>query len=114
MRGLLLAAAFVPLSGCAVNAEYKAADEQGYGFQERALEDGRFVLTIRHPALGKEAAATARSYFDRRASELCAGKSYEKNIFRAERPTIRTDSYGSAAPGWFELEGYVKCTEAKA
>jgi hypothetical protein len=114
VRWLLLAAALVALSGCAINTEYKAADDKGFGFQERLLEDGRFVLIIRHPAVGKEAAATARSYFDRRAAELCAGKSFEKNIFRAERPTIRTDSYGSAAPGWFELEGYVKCAEANA
>jgi len=102
-----LAALLAGLLTACVSLEYgPMGPDRPYGYKETKREDGSYVLLIQHPD-GKK----AYEFWDRRAAELCGSKIYEKNIFRAIRPTIAVPGY-SATPGMPILEGYLTCGSA--
>jgi hypothetical protein len=75
-----------------------------YGYRETANADGTFTLLVVAP--GRE---IAREFWEKRASELCRGPNFTRNIFRAEIQMVYAnynDTYGDAI-----LEGYLRCTD---
>ena len=98
--------ALAVLGGCQT-IEYGPLDGKVtpfYGYKETPTHEGEYILMIR--ALGG-APELVHSVWDRRARELC-GADYQKQLYRAERPTTTYGSYGGA-PGNMVLEGFLHC-----
>ena len=96
------------LAGCAQEIAYREMTaNKSYGYKDHKRDDGSYVLLVVYPA-ANYAAALAYKYWDKRAGELCQGRAFHKNIFRADRPTVHYSNYGGM-PGSFELEGYLTC-----
>jgi hypothetical protein len=62
----------------------------------------------------------AHEFWDRRAAEICGSTTFDKNIFRAQRPIVQVSgyvsngyggggSYTQDAYGDFIMEGYLRC-----
>jgi hypothetical protein len=109
MRAHLMAAScltLIVLGGCQT-IEYGPLDGEivpVYGYQETQTREGEYVLMIRALSGSPE---TVHVMWDRRAGELCDGE-FQKNLYRAERPTTTYGYYGGA-PGNMILEGFLKC-----
>lgn len=114
-RGALLGLA---LAGCATPIVYGPLDAgNGFGYRDFPNADGSHtVLTV------GASAEQAHAFWDQRASEICGGAEYRKNIFRAQRPIVVGTGYASNAYnpsygttytydmyGAFNLEGYLRC-----
>jgi hypothetical protein len=80
-----------------------------YGYHEKPTEDGQYILTIQ--AFGG-VPEQMHAMWDRRAREIC-GPEFQKQLYRAERPTVLYDTYGGRA-GDMVLEGYLRCGAAPA
>jgi hypothetical protein len=105
------------LAGC-ITAEYGPIGANGgFGYSDAHNADGSY--TIRVVAMH---AAQAHEFWDRRATDLCAGASYRKNIFRADIPVVSQTGYAANPynPGYggsytqdvygpLILEGYAHC-----
>lgn len=93
------------VSACATTSmEYGPIGKgQTFGYQETKQPDGSYILRVVHPV-----GDTAMTYWDRRAAELCGSSVYEKNIYRAIRPTLLYQNYGGM-PGAAEIEGLLVC-----
>jgi hypothetical protein len=91
--------------------------ESPYGYVDRLNPDGRHTLLAVAPS-----PALARSFWEQRAVELCGGADFKRNVFRAERPVVKSvgsasnvfnPAYSSSYPydsyGNFFLEGYLTC-----
>jgi len=99
--------ALIVLDGCQTPIEYGPLDGKilpVYGYQETQTREGQYILMIR--AFGG-APESVHLMWDRRARELC-GPDYQKQLYRAERPTTTYGYYGGA-PGNMILEGFLKC-----
>jgi len=115
-----LAAAGLLLQSCATKpAVYgPISTEVPYGYSDRANPDGGMTILVKMP--GNASVAALRSFFDRRAAELCAGGVDRTNVFRVtanEYYAAATYVYGSAGVGsrsrvGTEMEGYVYCKPA--
>lgn len=115
-----LAAAGLLLQSCATKpAVYgPISAEVPYGYADRPNPDGSFTLLIKMP--GTASVAELRSFFDRRAAELCTAGVDRTNVFRVtanEYYAAATYVYGSAGVGsrgrvGTEMEGYVYCKSA--
>ena len=112
------------LCGCASTAmDYQEkTSENPWGYEERVLEDGNYILSVFLPGLGKSNNTLPFEYWERRAEELCGKGQYEKNIYKARRETQNTPGAyvyggvgtGGGGPGAFTLEGKLTCkTEAQ-
>jgi hypothetical protein len=94
------------LGGCRT-IEYGPVDGEivpTYGYQETRTREGEYILTIR--ALGGTP-EVVHLMWERRARELC-GNEFQKQLYRAERPTTTYGYYGGA-PGNMVLEGFLHC-----
>ena len=113
------AIAGLALAGCVTPAygPIGADPANPYGYDDRANADGSY--TIRVVAM---TAAQAHEYWDRRATELCGGPNFRKNIFRAEIPVVTVSGYASGPNGYggsytedrygsLILEGYLHCDQ---
>jgi len=103
--------AVIVLGGCQT-IEYGPLDGKVtpvYGYQETQTRKGEYILMVR--ALGGEP-GSVHVMWDRRASELC-GETYQKTLYRAERPTA-TYGYHGGMPGNMVLEGFLRCGAAPA
>ena len=86
---LLVVSAIAMLSGC-VSMDYgPSADGRPYGYSETKRADGSYVLRVTHPD-----EASALTYWDQRAVELCGSTAYVKNIYQSIRPTMAYSNYG--------------------
>lgn len=104
LRPSLAVIALAALSGC-VSMEYgPTADGRPYGYSETKRADGSYVLRVTHPD-----EASALTYWDQRAVELCGSTAYVKNIYQSIRPTMAYSNYGGM-PGVVMLEGLLTCT----
>lgn len=101
----------IVLGGCQT-IEYGPLDGEitpVYGYKETPTQDGQYILMVR--ALGG-VPETVHTMWDRRAREIC-GAEFQKQLYRAERPTMLYDHYGGAA-GNMILEGFLRCGAAPA
>lgn len=111
IRGTTSLFALLALMGCKT-IEYGPLNgdvHPRYGYDEKPKAPGEYVLKIVADFNRPE---MILSMWDRRAQELC-GASYEKTLFRAERPTL-TYGHDGANPGSPILEGFLKCGAAAA
>jgi len=101
----------IVLGGCQVveYGPYGGAVFTTYGYHEKPTEDGQYILTIQGFGGAPE---KMHEMWDRRARELC-GPEFQKQLYRAERPTVLYDTYGGRA-GDMVLEGYLRCGAAPA
>jgi len=113
-RNVVSCLALIVLGGCQT-IEYgpisgtDGFDFTTYAYHEKPTEDGQYILTIQ--AFGG-VPEKMHEMWDRRARELC-GPEFQKQLYRAERPTVLYDSYGGRA-GDMVLEGYLRCGAAPA
>lgn len=124
-RAALIAATVVAGLGLQACAPTKAVygpigPKVAFGYKDRLNPEGGFTVLIAMPANAKP--ADLRSFFDRRAGELCPGGVERTNVFRMTRnedlgpaPYVYqgvgvSQRYGINA----ELEGYVYCKPAEA
>lgn len=107
------------LFGCAstTTMDYKEVTaKENFGYSEKLQDDGSYILSIILPNSGAEN-KTPFKYWDRRAVELCGHDHYEKNIYKAMRPTQVTQGayvyggvgMGGGSAGAFTLEGKLVC-----
>ncbi len=110
MRGrtvVLLAAAGLTLGGCVTAPEYVRIDDATgtyWGYSDLRNGDGGYTVRVVLP-VGPD---LAYDFFNRRADELCEGRTARKSVHTAVRPTMLYDHYGGR-PGHFVLEGVVYC-----
>lgn len=110
MRGTtaaLLLAAGLTLGGCVTAPEYVRIDSatgKYWGYSDLRNADGGYTVRVVLP-VGPD---LAYDFFNRRADELCEGKTARKSVHTAVRPTMLYDHYGGR-PGHFVLEGVVYC-----
>lgn len=98
----------VLLTAC---VEYKPmVNDNGYnrGFKEITVDDGSYVLTF----VGLTA-DSCKSFWHKRASELCAGNQYEYNIYKAIRSTVH-NGYSGGSSGAFRMEGTLTCKDSSS
>lgn len=108
------------LSACATPIAYGPIGSNGFGYSDRPNPDGGHTVMI-----VASTAQQAQEFWNRRASELCAGGEYQQNIFRRERPVVTATgyavnaynpSYGASYTydtyGSFVMEGYLRCEQA--
>lgn len=118
-----LAAAALLLQGCATAPPVvygPVGSEAQYGYKDRPNPDGGFTVLVLLP--GHASAAELRSFFDRRAGELCEAGIDRTNVFRVHASEYYGSApyvYGGAGIGsrsrmGVELEGYVYCKAAGA
>lgn len=116
---ILITASALFAAGCATTKglEYQAqSPESAYGYAETLKDDGTYIVEVALPANAEK--SMAFSFFDRRAAELCGEGDYEKNIYKARRPTINAPGQyvhggvgvGGGRAGGFLLEGTLTCT----
>lgn len=115
-----LAICGLTLLSCATPVTYGPIGATGFGYSDARNADGSY--TVRVVSVSQ---AQAHEFWDRRATELCGGADYRKNIFRAEIPVVSYSGYASGPNGYggsytedrygaLVLEGYVHCaTEAQ-
>jgi len=116
-RGGALIVSGLALLGCATPITYGpiSPESHGFGYSETTNPDGSHTIRTVAPS-----AAQAHEFWDRRASELCAGAAYRKNIFRAEIPVELYTGYAAGPNGYggsytehrygaLILEGHAHC-----
>jgi len=99
----------IVLGGCQT-IEYGPLDGEAiptYGYHETQTREGEYILTIHAQGGVPE---TVHAMWDRRAREIC-GPEFQKQLYRAERPTMTYQSYGGT-PGNMILEGFLRCGAA--
>ena len=101
---LVAVAAVLGLSGCVSMAYGPANGDRPYGYSEMKRADGSYILRVSHPD-----EASALTYWDQRAVELCGSTAYVKNIYQSIRPTVAYSNYGGM-PGAVMLEGLLTCS----
>ena len=104
------------LAACATPIVYgPIGANSGYGYRETRNSDGGY--TVRVVAASP---VMAHEFWDRRASELCGGPHFRKNIFRAEIPVVTVSGYAPGPNGYggsytedrygaLVMEGYLYC-----
>lgn len=121
-RASALAVVAFVLAGCVTPPSYGPighVDNQ-YGYRDRPNADGSHTILV---VAGS--APQAHEFWDRRAAEICGSSTFEKNIFRAQRPIVQVQgyaanpygggaSYTQDAYGDFIMEGYLRCAETPA
>lgn len=91
--------------------------EAPYGYADRQNPDGGFTVKIAMPGSGST--ADLRTFFDRRAAELCPAGLDRTNVFRIyvnDQTSMPYNAYGPSVASRYragvELEGYVYCKPA--
>lgn len=108
------------LNSCASSTrmDYKPkTPEEPFGFEERLENDGSYIVSVVLPGADS---TLPFAFWDRRAAEICGDDNYEKNIYKAERPTVVTQGmyvhggvgFGGGSAGAFSLEGKLTCAPA--
>lgn len=96
-----------------------APKSNGMGYKDTLNTDGSYTLLV---VMSSDYGA--HQFWEKRATELCAGSEYSKNIFRAQRPVdnytgyvsngYSGGSYTESRYGAFYLEGYLRCSNRAA
>ena len=124
MRAKLSALALLgagALQGCAAfqpPAYGPISETVRYGYKDRVNPDGGYTLLVVMPP--QSPLPDVRTYWERRAAELCPGGNANRNIFRSERKEFmsngpyvyRSVGVGSRTVTGYEIEGYVYCKAA--
>jgi hypothetical protein len=110
------------LVGCVTPPTYGPIGhvQNQYGYRDNVNADGSHRILV-----VAASAPMAHEFWDRRAAEICGSTTFEKNIFRAQRPIVQVSgyvsngyggggSYTQDAYGDFMMEGYLRCTDAQA
>jgi hypothetical protein len=92
------------------------SDTAPYGYRERSDSEGAYTLLSVVPA--HSSASEARSFWERRAQELCPAGISKQIIFRSERKEALSPAgyvqggagLSSRATLAYEVEGYVYCS----
>jgi hypothetical protein len=108
------------LAGCVTPPSYGPIGhvENQYGYRDSQNADGSHTILV-----VASSAPMAHEFWDRRAAEICGGTTFDKNIFRAQRPVVTTTGYASNGMGGggtyqqdmygdFIMEGYLRCEAA--
>ncbi len=109
-------------ASCATSTamDYKEVTaKERFGYKEVLQEDGSYILSVILPGAGPDRNLPFE-FWDRRAAELCGEGQYEKNIYKAYRPTQVTQGayvyggvgLGGGAAGAFTVEGKLTCLGA--
>ena len=119
-----LAVVALGLVGCVTPPTYGPIGhvQNQYGYRDNPNADGSHRILV-----VAASSPMAHEFWDRRAAEICGGTTFEKNIFRAQRPVVTTTGYASNAfnpaygasyqqdaYGDFIMEGYLRCTDAQS
>lgn len=120
MRAVVLAvSAATLLTACATPAPVAygpMGEGSAYGYRDRPNPDGGYTVLVVMPP--EAAPDLARSFWDRRAGELCPGGTLKTNVFRNDRASGTSYSYSNGVSmgyrvfGGQQLEGYVYCKAA--
>lgn len=123
-RASAFAVIALAVAGCVTPPTYGPIGhvQNQYGYRDNANADGSHRILV-----VAASAPMAHDFWDRRAAEICGSTTFEKNIFRAQRPVVTTTGYAVNAMnpaygasyqqdtyGDFIMEGYVRCTDALA
>ena len=121
-RASAFAVIALAVAGCVTPPSYGPIGhvQNQYGYSDNQNADGsyRILVVAASPPMAHE-------FWDRRAAEICGSTTFEKNIFRAQRPVVTTagyaaNPYGGGATyqqdmyGDFIMEGYLRCTGAQS
>lgn len=95
------------------------SDTVPYGYRDRPNPDGGHTLLTALPV--NSSLAEARTFWDRRAAELCPGGVAKQIVFRSDRKEVMAPagyaynsvSFSTRATTGFEIEGYIYCKAAK-
>lgn len=120
MRKLSCGVTLALLYGCATaSPEYVPMTVKSpYGYKEILQQDQSYLLSVVLP-VSPASESLSFEYWNRRAETLCGGTDYEKNIYKAMRPTLNPQTYyvqggvstGRGSAGAFTLEGSLTCPE---
>jgi len=123
-RASAFAVCALAVAGCVTPPTYGPIGQfqNQYGYRDNANADGSHRILV-----VAASSPMAHEFWDRRAAEICGSTTFEKNIFRAQRPVVTTTGYAPNAfnpaygasyqqdtYGDFIMEGYVRCTDAQA
>jgi hypothetical protein len=110
------------LVGCVTPPTYGPIGhvENQYGYRDSQNADGSHTILV-----VAASPPMAHEFWDRRAAEICGSTTFDKNIFRAQRPIVQVSgyvsngyggggSYTQDAYGDFIMEGYLRCEAAAA
>lgn len=105
------------LVGCVTPPTYGPIGhvENQYGYRDSQNADGSHTILV-----VAASSPMAHEFWDRRAAEICGSATFDKNIFRAQRPIVQVSgyvsngyggggSYTQDAYGDFIMEGYLRC-----
>lgn len=108
------------LVGCVTPPTYGPIGhvENQYGYRDSQNADGSHTILV-----VAASPPMAHEFWDRRAAEICGSTTFDKNIFRAQRPIVQVSgyvsngyggggSYTQDAYGDFIMEGYLRCEAA--
>ncbi|WP_394761142.1 hypothetical protein [Phenylobacterium sp.] len=118
---LLVSGAPLALQACATPepAVYAPIGEAvQYGYKDRPNPDGGHTVLVVVPR--QSSPTEARSFWDRRAEELCPGGVSKRIVFRSELKELMIPAgyvqysagFGSRLALGYEVEGYVYCKAA--
>lgn len=96
MRSVFALAALALLGACATATPYQAADNNGYGYAEQAIESNRLRLTFRGNALTER--ETVETYLLYRAAELTKQRGYDYFVLTNRDTEAKTRTYIDAQP----------------
>lgn len=123
-RASVFAVIALAVAGCVTPPSYGPIGHvrNQYGYSDNPNADGSYRILV-----VAASAPMAHEFWDRRAAEICGSTTFEKNIFRAQRPIVTTTGYAPNAfnpaygatyqqdtYGDFIMEGYLRCTDAHA